>query len=411
MGIARWFRNQKIQSKLIWINVLVVAMALAPTLVLLLSYEYYAARKATLQEIRIQAAIVSDNAAAALAFQDAIAASDALATLTSSPDMLRAFLVLPDDSLLAVYRRTDIPASDVHSVKAVTVTNEWLTWSKFTLSQPVYLKSEYVGSLVLEVSLDSLYRRIQLYVLVVALVSLVNIMLSLWLAIKLKDSITKPLALLMGSVNSIRQQQDYTVRPVIDCPDEIGDLSRAFHGMMNNLEERDKRLQDLAFYDSVTGLPNRHFFQERIAQAVANAERYNTRCSLIFIDLDDFKIVNDTLGHDVGDALLEVIGQRLRKLLRRNDLVCRIGGDEFAVILENIADDQVPVMLALKIIATISELISLTGNDIYVGASLGISIFPDHATTTTDLLKTADTAMYVAKGHTKNTYHVYTAES
>jgi diguanylate cyclase (GGDEF)-like protein len=197
------------------------------------------------------------------------------------------------------------------------------------------------------------------------------------------------------------------MRPEAGRADEIGDLSRAFGGMITNLKERDDRLQELAFYDAVTGLPNRHFFQERIEQSVANALRYQQRCCLMFIDLDDFKIVNDTLGHHIGDELLHEVGRRLKGGLRDNDMVCRIGGDEFAVILENVKDLHTPAMLAEKIIVALSESATLQGHRVVVGASIGISACPDFASDTSSLLRTADTAMYVAKGRTKNTYHQY----
>jgi diguanylate cyclase (GGDEF)-like protein len=227
------------------------------------------------------------------------------------------------------------------------------------------------------------------------------------LAVRLKQSITKPLSKLLEIVHRVTHDQDFSVRPEAGRADEIGELSRAFGGLMSNLQERDDRLQELAFYDGVTGLSNRHFFKERVEQAVANALRYHTRCCLMFIDLDDFKIVNDTLGHHVGDDLLREVGHRLSGVLRNNDLVCRIGGDEFAVILENVKDMHTPAILAEKIIAAMSEPAMLHGHRVVVGASIGISACPDFASDTSSLLQTADSAMYVAKGRKKNTYHQY----
>lgn len=135
--------------------------------------------------------------------------------------------------------------------------------------------------------------------------------------------------------------------------------------------------------------------------------RYHTRCCLMFIDLDDFKRVNDTLGHHIGDDLLREVGMRLTSALRNNDQVCRIGGDEFAVILENVKDLHTPAMLAEKIIAAVSQPAILEGHRVVVGASIGISACPDFAQDTASLLQTADMAMYVAKGRNKNTYHLF----
>lgn len=410
MKLRIWFNNQSIQSKLVLINVLVIAVALVPIVAVMFGYEYYAVRNATLQEIRVQSEIVSDNAAAAMAFGDATTAYEALATLRSSPDVLRASLYLPDRSELAYYQRNPtLPVTRTVQEKR-NVEYEELTRNVFKLSKRIYLRSKFVGTLVLESSLNSFYRRVTLYIAAISLATIISVVIAIWLATQLKQSITKPLSQLMALANRVAEDQDYTVRPIAERADEIGDLSRAFRDMMSNLQERDERLQELAFYDGVTGLPNRHYFKERVEQAVENALRYQTRCCLMFIDLDDFKIVNDKLGHHIGDDLLREVGKRLAGALRNNDQVCRIGGDEFAVILENVKDLHTPARLAEKIIAAVSQPAELQGHRVVVGASIGISACPDFAGDTSGLLQTADAAMYVAKGRTKNTYHVYVPE-
>jgi diguanylate cyclase (GGDEF)-like protein len=407
MKISTWFNNRTIQSKLVFINVLVISVALIPIVFVMVGYEYYAVRHDVMQEIRVQAEIVSDNAATAAAFGDAITANEALATLRASPDMLCASLLLPDGTLLATYHRKDLPFVQESPAAATQSASEKLSWNRFKLYKPVFLHSKFVGTLTLESGLDSFYRRIFLYFAVILLTTAAGLTLAIMLSVRLKQSITKPLSQLLDIVHRVTHEQDFSVRPETVRADEIGELSRAFGGMMSNLQERDERLQELAFYDGVTGLSNRHFFKERVEQAVTNALRYQQRCCLMFIDLDDFKIVNDTLGHHIGDELLREVGRRLSGVLRNNDLVCRIGGDEFAVILENVKDLHSPSMLAEKIIAALSEPATLQGQRVTVGASIGISACPDFASDTPSLLQTADSAMYVAKGRTKNTYHQY----
>lgn len=407
MNIFRWFDNRPIQSKLVLINALVIAMSLVPVVLVMLSYEYYDEKETVLQEIRVQAEIVSDNAAAAMAFSDATWAAEALATLKASPDILRASLTLPNGGVLAVYPGDQLPALAKACSSASHEMAEQLSRNGFQLCKPVYLKSKFVGTLALDASLDTYYRQLALYGATIMLATGISLVCAMWLAAKLRKSITEPLSQLLSVVNHVAHEQDFSVRPEAGRADEIGELSRAFGGMMSNLQERDERLQELAFYDGVTGLTNRHFFKERVEQAVANALRYQQRCCLMFIDLDDFKNVNDTLGHHIGDELLREVGQRLGGVLRDNDLVCRIGGDEFAVILENVKDMHTPAMLAEKIIAALSEPTMLHGHRVVVGASIGISACPDFARDTSTLLQTADAAMYVAKGRTKNTYHQY----
>lgn len=407
MRMRDWFDNQPIQSKLVLINVLVIAMALVPVVIVMLGYEYYDEQESVLQEIRVQAEIVSDNAAAALAFGDGTMAAEALATLKASPDMLRASLTLPNGGVLATYPGDQLPILAKTCTSASHEMVEQLAQDGFQLCKPVWLKSQFVGTLALDAGLDRYYRQLTIYGAVIMLATGFSLICAIWLAAKLRRTITEPLSKLLSVVNHVAHEQDFSARPEAGRADEIGELSRAFGGMMSNLQERDERLQELAFYDGVTGLTNRHFFKERIEQAVANALRYQQRCCLMFIDLDDFKIVNDTLGHHIGDELLREVGQRLGGVLRDNDLVCRIGGDEFAVILENVKDMHTPAMLAEKIIAVLSEPALVQGHRVVVGASIGISACPDFADGTSTLLQTADAAMYVAKGRNKNTYYQY----
>lgn len=407
MNIFRWFDNQPIQNKLVLSNALVISMALVPVVIVMLGYEYHDEQESVLQEIRVQAEIVSDNAAAALAFGDGTMAAEALATLRASPDVLRSSLTLPNGGVLAIYPGDQLPTLAKVCTHADHAMVEQLSHDGFQLCKPVYLKSQFVGTLALDAGLDRYYRQLTLYFAVIMLATGLSLVGAIWLAAKLRRSITEPLSQLLTVVNHVADKQDFSVRPEAERADEIGELSRAFGGMMSNLQERDERLQELAFYDGVTGLTNRHFFKERVEQAVANALRYQQRCCLMFIDLDDFKVVNDTLGHHIGDELLREVGQRLSRVLRDNDMVCRIGGDEFAVILENVKDTHTPAMLAEKIIATLSKPALLHGHSITVGASIGISAVPDFANDTSTLLQTADAAMYVAKGRNKNTYYQY----
>jgi diguanylate cyclase (GGDEF)-like protein len=409
MGIElkSWFINQKIQFKLILINVLVIVIALLPIVLALFGYEFYAVRKATLQEVRVQAAIVSDNAAAAVAFEDAVTATEALATLQASPDIIRAALLQPNGTVLATYKWNDIPLlPDLLHLKTSS-TIETLTEDGFSLRRPVFLKENFVGYLALEASLASFHQRMRLYLGVILLVVLFGVALSFWLAMKLEKSIVRPLANLIETVQRVTINQDFSMRPMVESDDEIGQLSQAFRDMMSIIQERDTRLQDLAYFDSVTTLPNRHYFKERIEEVVSRSIQRKQRCCLMLVDLDDFKVVNDTYGHHVGDDLLRVVGKRINSVLRKNDILCRIGGDEFALILENIDENSFTKMLADRVNAAISKPTKLYGCKVKIGASIGISLCPDHALDTSDLLKTADTAMYVVKGKQKNAYHVY----
>ena len=129
-----------------------------------------------------------------------------------------------------------------------------------------------------------------------------------------------------------------------------------------------------------------------------------------FIDLDGFKSVNDTYGHHVGDSLLYEVARRLTEVLDDDVVICRLGGDEFSIIIEDIEDISGPSIMAQKIIASLSSPLHLHGHELRIGASIGLSICPDMATNLTDLLRTADSAMYVAKEQGKNCFRVYSGK-
>jgi diguanylate cyclase (GGDEF)-like protein len=260
---------------------------------------------------------------------------------------------------------------------------------------------------VLESSLDELHERIGIYALFIALSTLVALGLAHMLARYLIASITRPLSRLVTLTHDVASREDYTLREMVESRDEIGALSHAFNTMLSHIHDRDVRLNHLAYRDNVTGLTNRHYFKERAEQAVGNALLKGSLCCLMFIDLDRFKAVNDTLGHEVGDELLYVVAQRLSSLLRNHDVVCRIGGDEFAVILENVKNIDSVKTVAQKMVQALAQAVRLHGQDIFIGASIGISTCPDHAHSVTELLRCADVAMYQAKGQGRGQFCVY----
>ncbi len=164
-----------------------------------------------------------------------------------------------------------------------------------------------------------------------------------------------------------------------------------------------------ANYDTLTGLPNRRLFHDRLAQELRKAEREDIHIALMFIDLDHFKEVNDTLGHDAGDLLLQDAARRIAKCVREADTLARLGGDEFTVILPGLSDTERLENVATSIIHSLSLPFQLDASTVYVSASIGITIFPSDARDISSLLKNADQAMYVAKSQGRNRFSYFTA--
>ena len=175
-------------------------------------------------------------------------------------------------------------------------------------------------------------------------------------------------------------------------------------------QQAENHLHYLAHVDSVTELPNRHEFNEAMAYALARADRQDSSVGLLLLDLDNFKIVNDTLGHHCGDHLLKLVARRLVSVLRTTDVICRIGGDEFVVIVEPANDASEMACVARKILAVLAEPFALDGHQLHVSASIGVSLYPFDARDVATLTRNADTAMYHAKHQGKNRYAVFKAE-
>lgn len=175
-------------------------------------------------------------------------------------------------------------------------------------------------------------------------------------------------------------------------------------------KEDELRLQFLAHHDALTGLLNRTLFQQRCEESLMLAERKQTKAAIVFIDLDHFKTVNDSLGHAYGDDLLKQAAVRLVECVRKTDVVGRLGGDEFIVLLNEVGDSGDVALIAKKILDRLTASFTVAGREIFVSASLGISWFPDDGQTAATLIQNADAAMYAAKEQGRNNYQFFSAE-
>ncbi len=184
-------------------------------------------------------------------------------------------------------------------------------------------------------------------------------------------------------------------------------------GMLVDITERklaDEQIQFLAYYDSLTGLPNRTLLQDRLSKAVANARRHKERVAVLFLDLDRFKNINDSLGHSRGDLLLQKVSRRLALCARDQDTVARLGGDEFIMVLGAVEHAADAAVVAERVCREISSDFEIQGQVLNVSCSVGISLFPEHGEDVETLIKNADAAMYSSKEAGRNTFRFFTAE-
>jgi len=175
-------------------------------------------------------------------------------------------------------------------------------------------------------------------------------------------------------------------------------------------KQAEERVRHLAHYDALTDLPNRTLFHDRLQQALIQAQRENSRVAVMFIDLDRFKVINDTLGHNVGDLLLQAVAQRLTNCVRQGDTVCRQGGDEFVILLPKISHAEDAALVAQKILESVARPFYLDKHELHISSSIGISFFPNDGVTSEALMKNADVAMYRAKELGRNNYQFYLAD-
>jgi len=186
---------------------------------------------------------------------------------------------------------------------------------------------------------------------------------------------------------------------------------RLFTGVIRDITERNKvlsKIHHLAHHDALTNLPNRTLYIERVERAIYRAKRTQKPLALMFVDLDKFKPINDTLGHEAGDAVLKTVAERMLACVRQSDTVARFGGDEFVAILENLDGPENAAKVAQKVLAKLSAPIAVPGGQTAtVGASIGISTFPDDGTTMDALAHAADQAMYAVKNAGRNGFQFY----
>ncbi len=248
--------------------------------------------------------------------------------------------------------------------------------------------------------------------------------------LRVSGAVLKPIELLIQATRQI-SAGEYRPHIPIHSDDELGELADAFRVMGRQLQDSSQQISQLAYFDPLTKLPNRTTLRFTLQQMIEEARRSKKRLAVLFIDLDDFKKVNDRLGHEAGDELLVQVGRRLQNRLRTGDmladtsntpratesetlvakaeqLISRRGGDEFNAILNNVHSAREAALVAERLIVDINEPVQIGGSSVSVGASIGVAVFPEDGDSADMLLRHADMAMYAAKGLGKNKYYLFT---
>lgn len=401
------------------LNLQVLSVTMLLTFVLIAGASLFAARTLQSQAAAHSAQVVANSLAPMLVFYDKAAADVELAALSKTTG-LRVIRVLNAAHSTFAQWPLDAPASwpetpaELQAAGLVKRTHlkEVEVWVA------IQFKGEPVGSLYLRESLESVQIVVLRMVALAALLVAAAIVLAGRLLRWVQRRALAPIVELSMLAEQVALSQDYSQRAQVHRPDEVGRLSERFNQMLERVEigqaelnqqvrqeqRAGQQFEQLAHRDSLTQLPNRLYFQSTLQRHVATSCQQVDLMALMFIDLDNFKTVNDQHGHDVGDAVLREVALRMSKVLRNGDVLCRLGGDEFALILPALPEEGVAEQLALRLIAAIREPMLIAGHVMPIGATVGLAFCPTDEVDAPHLLRAADVAMYAAKRAGKNTF-------
>ncbi|HEY3487003.1 MAG TPA: EAL domain-containing protein [Gammaproteobacteria bacterium] len=368
------------------------------------------------------AAFLSAGSAPLLVAGDRESMREFLDIAASDEQILEVALYDVGNNLLTRYAR---PEHQAH--QRILPQEQGVVFYRETASvlQPVEFEGQILGWLFIEYSLQSLQDTMGRYAAIAIAVFVFGLVVAWVMTNMAQRLLVEPIIRLVGLVERITRTKNYAERMHIDRQDEIGVLMSGFNNMLATIEDqnnelrkhgekleslielRTKQLHHRANYDALTKLPNRHLLMERLYEVMEDTRRNNLKLCLLLIDIDRFKIINDSLGHHVGDELLQQIGLRLSSTLRNIDCVARLGGDEFVILLGNINSAVDAELLARKVMAEFSYPFELKNHRLHATASIGISVYPDNAEDAVGLLKRADISMYRSKSNGMNSYLLY----
>ena len=330
----------------------------------------------------------------ALLFDDQDAATELLSALKSYTSTRYAQLYDANGAVFAEYKRpgqkVDMPIEQFNGEIIFRNNN-------FYLSKAIMMDEDHLGIAVISADTNSLAMQKSHYILVTGWAFLGSLVLAYLLNWKIQKRFTAPISELIGLVGYVAKNKKYHKRLDGGRHDEIGDLILGVNTMLDTIETHEQQLYNRANYDELTQLPNRHLLMERLDHAIDIAGRNKSEIAVLFLDLDRFKVINDSLGHGIGDELLLQISEKLVGILRKSDSVSRWGGDEFVMLLENIEQVEDIELIVNKVILELSKPAIVSGHLLHITTSVGIARFPQDGKDSLSLLKHADISMYQAK--------------
>lgn len=440
-------RDFPIRKKLMLIIMLISSISLLLASMAFILNDRINVQQAASDNLSTIAEIVSANSSAAVIFNDMDAAEETLGLLRQQENIQTAAIILKDNTLFASYNKPgyEYTIQDINQSPGEAIFHE----SHVEIITQMNYDGEHIGYVYIRSDNSDIKERTVWHVLFTLGALCASLLVAYILSSLLQRFITNPILRLSSIARCVTTEKNYTLRVTGDSKDELGILINDFNEMLEQIQLRDTELevhkemleervsertkeleisnkkleeakmhaetaaeemQHRAHHDTLTGLPNRTLLNDRINSALAHASRENNVMAVLFLDLDRFKIINDSLGHATGDELLKTVAEKIRSCLRKEDTVARLGGDEFVVLLSRISGAGDAGNIAHKIIDLLAKPVVCHGHELTVTTSIGISIYPYDGTDTDTLLKNADISMYRAKELGRNKHIYYTAE-
>lgn len=410
---------------------MVVVIAVSLIILLLTTavffFNDYVSFKRRIQEnIQSHASFIATNSLSAVEAKDKPEAEQVLTVAGLDKNIESVVLFGTDKTPIAEYRRPGI--SEVSLPKELQTTKVLFNHEQASIVLPLNESETPAGWLYLVYDLSVLNQKIGVYAKVALGIFAIGLMLAWVMSSFAQKFVAEPIAQLAALIEKISRTKNYSERMHISRNDELGLLINGFNNMLAAIQEREtelqrhgERLESLvelrtqqlhhrANYDALTRLPNRYLLMEKLHQSIESARRTQRNMALLLIDLDRFKIINDSLGHHVGDELLQVLSKRLSSISRIDDSVGRLGGDEFVILLGNVTDPEDAEVVAKKVMAELSEPFVLQHHRLHISASIGISVFPKDSEDALGLLRRADVSMYRSKQDSKSSYSFYDSD-
>lgn len=388
-------------------------IVLLTSLVCHLLYGYVFFNRESRARLGALADIVAADVGVALVFSDQNAIDRSLAALKADPS-IKQLLILDERGRVCAYfppQSSEVTQNDLQRYLEIIKSDTARHFFELSpeVERPITRDGVVLGSVIIEQDQRILIHRFYAAVGTGCVILLFSLLISYLLAARFAQVITEPVIAMARTMREVSQTKNFSMRVADSDTEEIGQLAESFNHMLEEIAQRDDDLlerQELlnqqASFDALTGLPNRSLFGDRLDQAVRRAVRTGEKLAVLFIDLDDFKLINDTHGHRTGDLLLQEAAARLQGGTRSDDTVARLGGDEYTVFLQDIKSAENALQVASKHRELLLSPYLIEDKRLFVSASIGVAMFPEHGVTAETLVKSADTAMYLAKEKGKN---------